>query len=191
MDHKWLIIASTIMTLSLFYVTFPMTYGQVNQTQINNNSGYSTYSDPILQISIQYPSNYEVKEAPGGVLFSSQSLGELPSMDSPDFSLLEASLDVIDLSPEINTAQKFMRQMMNEQRKYDINILALNETSLSGNNTAYRSVYTTFDTSQAMDFFTVKDGVGYYLSFSVMPPERFPGYTSVMQKMSESFQILG
>jgi hypothetical protein len=62
---------------------------------------------------------------------------------------------------------------------------------ITGNILAYKTIYITFDTSQVMDFFTVKDGIGYYLSFSVMPPERFQDYTTVMQKISESFQILG
>jgi hypothetical protein len=104
--------------------------------------------------------------------------------------LLEVLLTVEDLLPQVDSAQKFMREKMNEKREYDINILALNETTISGNNTAYRSVYTSFDINQSMDFFTVKDDVGYHLSFSVMPPERFQDFIPVMQKMSESFQVL-
>lgn len=80
---------------------------------------------------------------------------------------------------------------MNEQRRYEIDVLELNETTLSGNNTAYETIYKTYDTSQSMDLFTVKDERGYHISFSVMPPERFQDYAGVMQKMSDSFQILG
>jgi hypothetical protein len=104
--------------------------------------------------------------------------------------LLEVSLTVEDLlSPEMDS-ERFMREKMNEQRRYEINVIALNETTLSGNNTAYETIYTTYETSQSMDFFTVKDERGYHLSFSVMPPGRFQDYTEVIQKMSESFQIL-
>jgi hypothetical protein len=56
----------------------------IEVAQVGQN--WTTYEDPILQISIQYPSDYEVTEAPGGVLFSSSPLEELPDPDSPEFS---------------------------------------------------------------------------------------------------------
>ena len=149
-----------------FAATTPNTTIDSNQQKINNiSSGYSTYSDPILGISIQYPSNYEVSEGPSGVGFASLSFGALPPINSPEFSLLEVSVTVEDVLSPAMDSERFMREKMNEQRRYQINILALNETALSGNHSVYQTVYTTFDTmpihSQSMGLFLVKDGRGY------------------------------
>jgi hypothetical protein len=67
--------------------TVPSTSIEQKQQITNNASGsnsYSIYSDPILGISIQYPANYEVKEAPNSVGFASLPFEAMPPMDSPE-----------------------------------------------------------------------------------------------------------
>lgn len=74
-------------------ITIEPTQQQQQVTNLTGSSSYSTYSDPILGISIDYPSNYEVREAPSSVGFASLSFEAMPPMDSPEFSLLDARKD--------------------------------------------------------------------------------------------------
>ena len=60
----------TVLTLDLIsilsvVVPYPSSYAQIDQTQ----QEWLTYEDPILGISIQYPSGWEVTEEPNTVTF--------------------------------------------------------------------------------------------------------------------------
>jgi hypothetical protein len=153
--------------------------------KINTMQRYLTYENPIYQIKIQYPADWEKKD---------QGLGGdnvvkfvLPQQRFPSLFVQIEDLDSSKL------LQEYTYDKINHLRQlfHDFNIIEQNLTSLAGNN-AYKIVYT-FTLEQInykrMDIWTIKDDRVYIINYLVETGE-YSKYLPTIQKMVDSFEIV-
>ena len=153
--------------------------------KINTMQHYLTYENPIYQIKIQYPADWEKKD---------QGLGGdnvvkfvLPQQRFPSLFVQIEDLDSSKL------LQEYTYDKINHLRQLflDFNIIEQNPTSLAGNN-AYKIVYT-FTLEQInykrMDIWTIKDDRVYIINYLV-EMGKYSSYLPTIQKMVDSFEIV-
>jgi serine/threonine-protein kinase len=152
---------------------------------INTMQHYLTYENPIYQIKMQYPADWEKKD---------QGLGGdnvvkfvLPQQRFPSLFVQTEHLDSSKL------LQEFTYDKINHLRQLflDFDIIEQNLTNLAGNN-AYKIVYT-FTLEQIsykrMDIWTIKDDRVYIINYLVEKGE-YSNYLPTIQKMVDSFEIV-
>jgi PsbP-like protein len=172
-QKAWIIVSQiTISITSLFVLS--STQGQQQ---------FEIHDDPLLGISIEYPHGWDVKTEPDAVSFQPLNL------NNSEFVIFGVESE--DLSPEATTAEQYMRQKMNEQREYDLDLIELNQTTVSGGNFAYKIVYTQLDGEmKSMDYYTIEGDRGYALTFAVVPWNDFETYLPLANRIVDSFRIL-
>jgi hypothetical protein len=155
-------------------------------------TNFLTFQVPIYGIKIDYPSNwtkvqglnYLDFQAPRGL-----AKGKLISF--------EIRIDY--LPPEINTLEKYTQIKLNIHRFAggEFRLIALNSTHISGQQPAYKTVYTnTFPSIGAvvktMEITMMKNNnTGYDIRYFTDPSSDYPKYLPIVQKMLESVQIIG
>jgi len=159
---------------------FPSANAQVDEE-------FLTYENPIKQVSIQYPSDWEPRPAGFGTVIGFFSPLE---GDSDQFSenlnigvqplLRPMTLDEI-IDDTVSTLEK---------QTTDFKLITVEQTILA-NQTARKMVYQL--TSEELHlmgeiFVTIKDHKQYYLTFGA-ESENFARYLPIVEKMVESFQI--
>ena len=153
---------------------------------------WSSYEDPILGISIDYPAWYEVQERENNVKFYPFGFGQ----DTGTFM----GLTVIDPLPEnVDTNEKFMKSTMKEFRGSIDQIHEMNGNTTLAGKSAYKSDSSLegidyvngsrLEGSHRTDYFIVNNGIGYYL-FMNIDPNSYPEHSSVFRRMVGSLKIL-
>ena len=153
--------------------------------KINTMQHYLTYENPIYQIKIQYPADWEKKD---------QGLGGdnvvkfiIPQQRFPSLFVQIEDLDSSKL------LQEYTYDKINHLRQVflNFNIIEQNPTTLADNN-AYKIVYT-FTLEQInykrMDIWTIKDDRVYIINYLV-ETEKYSSYLPTIQKMVDSFEIV-
>jgi hypothetical protein len=136
-----------------------------------------TYDDPILQFSIGYPSNWTVSQGEDTASFEISDTNE-------EFNVLTEPFLSLDPS-------EYAREKLNEQRKYGLEIIGLNETSINRQPAAqaqYR-ISTLPSETMALSYFMVTDDyTGYRLLYAVDDDE-FSRYLPIIERMVSTFRI--
>jgi hypothetical protein len=147
--------------------------GRGNQSQPVQ---WLTHDDPILQIKIDYPSNWDKRECPDSVMFG------------PDYFRIDLEVETESLFPSTDTPQKYMREVLNENREYQMDIIGLNETTVN-DYPAYRAQYKIGD-SITLSYFIVdkNDYTGYHIEYDA-EEKYFSKYLPDIERMVNSFQI--
>jgi hypothetical protein len=134
-----------------------------------------TYNDPILQFTIEYPSTWDIRQDEDIVSF------EIPDTYS-DFDVIVEPLLTLDHS-------EYARDTLNERRKYSLEIVGLNETSINGQ-PATMAQYDSAGTMTLSYFMVTDDYTGYRLLYA--PDFRDDNSTQRMpmiERMANTFRI--
>ena len=158
---------------------------------------WSTYEDPILGIQFEHPSWWA--QRPG------EDLIKFYHLPDPDNEFWMLNYEVFTnvhyflppLSEEMNTLDKFMRQMMNELRSYSTQNISVNKTSTIGVDDipAYRVEYDDVSEpdyhTKSIRYFSIDNstGTGYMISL-VTDMKRLQEDAPLFERMVESFKIL-
>jgi hypothetical protein len=174
----------------------PLTQGEEQEQReraiLLQQQNWTSYEDPILAISIDYPAWYDVQERENNVKFYPFGFGQ----DTGTFM----GLTVIDPLPEnIDTNEKFMKSTMKEFRGSIDKIHEMNSNTTLAGKPAYKLDSSLegidyvngsrLEESHRTDYFIVNNGIGYYL-FMNTDPNSYPEHSSVFRRMVESLKIL-
>jgi hypothetical protein len=134
-----------------------------------------TYNDPILQFTIEYPSTWDINQDEDMVSF------QIPDTYS-DFDVIVEPLLTLDHS-------EYARDTLNERRKYSLEIIGLNETSINGQ-PATMAQYDDAGTMTLSYFMVTDDYTGYRLLYAPdfrddNSSQRMP----MIENMTNSFKI--
>jgi hypothetical protein len=173
---------------------------RVNRFLVQGQQNWSTYEDPILGIQFEHPSWW--RERPG------EDLIKFYHLPDPDNELRMLNYDVFTnvhyflppLSEEMNTLDKFMRQMMSELRSDSTQNISVNRTATIGVDDipAYRVEYEDIfeDIVDPLHFKTIRyfsidnrTGTGYMISLHT-EMERLQEDVPLFERLVESFKIL-
>ena len=106
----------------------------------------------LLQFSIEYPSTWDIDQDEDIISFKIDPYNDLDVVVEP----------LLTLDPS-----EYAREKLNEQRKYDLEIIGLNETTINGQ-PAYRSQYHESGDTMGLSYFIVtEDYKGYRLKYEV------------------------
>jgi hypothetical protein len=153
--------------------------------KIDTMQRFLTYENPIYQIKIQYPVDWEKKD---------QELGgnNIVKFVLPQHRFPSLFLQIEDLNSSM-PLDEYSHEQINHLRQLfrDINIIETNTTTLAGNN-AYKVVYT-FTLEQInykkMDIWTIKDNKAYIINY-LAETGQYSSYLPTIQKMVDSFEIM-
>jgi hypothetical protein len=174
----------------------PLTQGEEQEQReraiLLQQQNWTSYEDPILAISIDYPAWYDVQERENNVKFYPFGFGQ----DTGTFM----GLTVIDPLPEnIDTNEKFMKSTMKEFRGSIDKIHEMNSNTTLAGKPAYKLDSSLegidyvngsrLEESHRTDYFIVNNGIGYYL-FMNTNSNSYPEHSSVFRRMVESLKIL-
>jgi hypothetical protein len=161
----------------------PTSQKMINSFEI---SDFLLYENPALGIKIPYPADWEKVQADGNVTF---------------ISPLESNLDVYRDNVIITTKNllknitlnQYANIFINELKKNatDFKYIEENTTTVAGNNTAYKIVFTTKDRQhdlKAMVVLTIKDDKVYLIEYR-SELGAFSNNLATVQKMINSFEI--
>jgi hypothetical protein len=147
-----------------------------------NISGYRTYSDRSVGISIQYPSSWQAKNGSGYEIVSFNVSG------SPSMSFTVYTQDFSGTSTTLND----FSQSALPTNLTNFKLLNSTDTTLSGY-PARKHVFTfmTFDgaTAQGMLQLTLVNRTGYILLY-VATQDVYPDYLGITQNMTQSFNVV-
>lgn len=148
---------------------------------------WKTCEDPILQISIECPTNWSMDINEDGFVFEPADVpGETIVTEIP-----RVSVEIENVFP-IETPDEYMRQVVKEDRGSNSQIIGLNETTIN-ERPAYRAHYNNdYGTLliTILQYFLVDtdDYTGYTLEYEVKN-DVFSKYLPIFERMAESFQI--
>jgi hypothetical protein len=107
--------------------------GGPNQNETTTTAGiWKTCEDPILQISIECLTNWNMEINEDGFDFE-------PDTDTYMIGIPRVSVEIEPVFP-MDTPDKFMRRVVNEERGPNTQIIGLNETTIN-DRPAYRAHY--------------------------------------------------
>jgi hypothetical protein len=144
---------------------------------------WKTCEDPILQISIECPTNWSMDINEDGFVFEPADVpGETMVIDIP-----RVSVEIENVFP-IDTPDDYMRQVVNEDRSSETQITGLNETTVN-ERPAYRAQYND-EYVTTLQYFLVdtSDYTGYTLEYEV-GNDVFAKYLPIFERMANSFEI--
>lgn len=162
--------------------------GQQEKELLRQQQNWSTHDDPILGIRFDYPSWWDKID-----------LTTRNTIEFYDNPYMHASLKYFlpPLPEEMNTLDKFMRQMTTELRPPDAQNLSVNKTSTIGVDDipAYKveSEHMIMDLHGKDTHYLAIDnstGTGYMISFNTSNMEKAQEDVPLFEKMVESFKIL-
>jgi hypothetical protein len=191
-------------------LTYPSqsSYASIVPTNTNN---VSTYQNPSLGISLQYPSNWEVEERTGinnNTIDSNTSSIKFTSPSKRDLFVVSAYTQNLSSFPSVGQQQNIT---LNTLTRTGINIAKQNlnnfqlidlETGnvtlgLEQNNQAHKIIYSNTNTNTTfplqfvtMQTHTIKDGKIYGISY-VSEASQFFRHLPAAQRMIDSFRITG
>jgi hypothetical protein len=156
------------------------------QTQ---TQGWSTYDDPILGISIQYPKGWEPTEAPNMLSFE--------ACENETGLVVDATVGITPgPTMGLNTSEDVMKDNLNALRSSISEIYELNNKAKIGGITepVSKSVHTfTNDEGEVIGrtiaYYVVSDDKAYSISF-ITRPTGYEKFIPTIQKMVDSFKIL-
>jgi PsbP len=160
---------------------------QQEKALLRQQQNWSTYEDPILGMQFEYPSWWDKIDP--------TTKNSIEFYDNPS---THASMKYFlpPLPEEMNTLDKFMRQMMTELRPPDAQNLSVNKTSTIGVDDipAYKveSEETIMDLHVKNIHYLAIDnstGTGYMISFDVSNMEKAQEDVPLFERMVESFKI--
>lgn len=162
---------------------------QKENTLLKQQQNWSTYEDPIQGIQFEYPSWWENIPEENSIGFYDKPIGKIASVNS----------FLPPLPEEMNTLDKFMRQMMSELRSSEDQNVSVNKTSTIGVDDlpAYRvesdrvSSFPSISPTKSIHYFTIDNntGTGYMISFDTVK-DKVQEDVPLFEKMVESFKIL-
>jgi PsbP-like protein len=177
--------------LATLLIQFSFGLAQEDNNMTANQSGitqgFSTYNNPIYGISINYPSDWEVREEDANKL----SFHKLEALAS--FFVFVNSAEPTD------TIDKVAREDMASSMALfgeNYHVENANKTKLGGNNgTEANQVISNYITTggekiKSLDIVAIKDGTLYRLTFTI-PADAFNTYLPTVKKMIDSFRITG
>jgi hypothetical protein len=110
-----------------------------------------------------------------------------PDTDTYMIGIPRVSVEIAPVFP-MDTPDKFMRRVVNEERGPNTQIIGLNETTIN-DRPAYRAHYNNErDTTLQIFLVDTSDYTGYTLEYQV-GNENFTQYLPIFERMSNSFQI--
>ena len=145
-----------------------------------------TYENPIYQIKIQYPIDWEKKDQELGgdnIVKFVLSQQRFPSL----------FIQIEDLNPSMRL-EEHMHEQIDHLRQLlrDFNIIETNTITLEAGNNAYKVVYT-FTLEQInykkMDIWTLQDDKVYIINY-LAETRKYSSYLPTIQKMVDSFEII-
>jgi eukaryotic-like serine/threonine-protein kinase len=147
---------------------------------------FLTYENPIYQIKIQYPIDWEKKDQELGgnnIVKFVLSQQRFPSL----------FIQIEDLNPSMRL-EEHMHEQIDHLRQLlrDFNIIETNTITLEAGNNAYKVVYT-FTLEQInykkMDIWTLQDDKVYIINY-LAETRKYSSYLPTIQKMVDSFEII-
>ena len=153
---------------------------------------FKSYEDPILGVSIQYPSDWTVSEENDKVHFS------VPESYKP-LTVQEFIIEVNSLAPTITSLDQYIREKYSSQRGEEGKSLSVSDSTLQGI-PAKKIVSTTSEVllSKSMDIVMIKDRAAYVLKYysgysttdKAAVEQHFDSLLPTAQKMIDSFKVL-
>jgi serine/threonine-protein kinase len=167
-----------------------ITPSQGNTTTITTSSPFLTYENPTYRIRIQHPSDWEKLE------FSQRNIVVIfrsPRENSSDTKLENLLIQVGNLPSQNIPLDEVVRANINKlkQSLIDFELIELNATTLSGNNSAHKVVYTNRegeDELKTMQVVSIKEDKIYLITYTA-EASRYNRYLPIIQKMIDSFRI--
>jgi hypothetical protein len=162
-----------------------------DNTTITTTSPFLTYENPTYRIRIQYPSDWEKLE------FSERNIVVIfrsPPENSSDTKLENLLIQVGNLPFENIPLDEVVNANINnlKQSLIDFELIEINATTLSGNNPAYKVVYTNSegeDKHKTMQILSIKEDKAYLLTYSA-EKRKYSDYLPTIEKMIDSFEIV-
>jgi hypothetical protein len=176
-----------------FSIIFTIVILGINSSYAQSSDDFRKYTNDVMNFTIQYPSNWQVKENiesyPERVSFelSGRSLPIFavetekvePHLDSDTMTLKNISLQQL--------VQHELEEMSSEFRNFDL--IRQNKVTVGGN-IGWKMEFAGQDSFYLFEICTIANGKIYILTYQDYPlkvPETLP----LADKMVESFQILG
>lgn len=158
--------------LSILVIAVTHAYAQ-NQTQ---TQGWSTYEDPILQFSIEYPSTWNITAEEDKVSFETP----VPLQ----FFIITEPLSTLDPS-------EYARENINSIRTSDTKIISMNEITINGHPASrvqFNWVRQNITLTTLVYFMVTDDYTGYALT-SMTGDFDFTKHLPTIERMVNSFNI--
>jgi hypothetical protein len=161
----------------------PADHNENETTTTMTAEAWKTCEDPILQISIECPTNWSMIINEDVFMFEPADVpGETRVINIP-----RISVEIENVFP-IDTPDDYMRQVVNEDRGSDTQIIGLNETTVN-ERPAYRAHYNDeYVTTLQYFLIDISDYTGYTLEYEV-GNDVFAKYLLIFERMANSFEI--
>lgn len=195
-DYK-LIQIWTIKGDKVYYLTYRAELGRYSDNYLQTIqkmidsfvvSDFLLYENPALGIKIQYPTDWEQKKAQtnDNITFISPLESNLDTYRDNVIITTNRLLKNITLDEYADT---FVNEL--KRNSTDFKIVEENLTTLTGNTTAYKIVFTTEDGQhdlKAMVVLAIKNGKVYIIEYN-SEAEAYSNYLATVEKMIDSFKI--
>ena len=171
---------------SIFVAVVVLVMPALAQNQNQTQQNWSTYEDPILGISIEYPSSWKIEEEPNTVSFKLYENESKP--------LIFSSVVAMRSLPGIDTNEEFMKSDVNTLRNSISKIYEIDNAATIGGKPASKIV---FDVKlgigkykdHIIGYYMVYREMLYYIAFHIVI-DNYTKYIPTIQKMVDSFKII-
>ena len=167
----------------------------IAQTTTTKEHDFLTYENYTYAIRIQYPSDWERLEFnQRGNSVNVVVIFRSPPENSSDTKLENLLIQVGNLPFENIPLDEVISANINnlKQSLIDFELIELNATTLSGNNPAYKVIYTNSegeDKHKTMQILSIKEDKAYLLTYSA-EKRKYSDYLPTIEKMIDSFEIV-
>jgi len=170
--------------LSALVVFVAPAYAQ-NQTQTRTPIEWTTYEDPILGISIEYPKGWVTSEEPNVLNFEG---GQTIPLDNGTEVLLTCFIWV---GPSQDESSKASIQDYLNSRRGEIEVISTNGSLVIDGIPAYKAYYNNSNSDPTVDYDVVDSANSMKYSLSCRSDQTvFNQYAPIFEKMAKSLNIL-
>jgi PsbP-like protein len=162
--------------------------------QTTKEDDFLTYENYTYAIRIQYPSDWERLEFNQRDSLNIVVIFRSPPENSSDTKLENFLIQVGNLPFQNIPLDEVVDANINnlKQSLIDFELIELNATTLSGNNPAYKVVYTNRegeDEHKTMQVLSIKEDKAYLLTY-IAEKRKYLDYLPIIEKMIDSFGIV-
>ena len=161
--------------------------------QTTKEEDFLTYENYAYSIRIQYPSEWERLEFNQRDSLNIVVIFRSPPENSSDTKLEKVVIQVGNLPSQNISLDEVVNANINnlKQSLTDFELIELNATTISGNNPAYKVVYTNRegeDEHKTMQVLSIKEDKAYLLTY-IAEKRKYSDYLPTIQNMIDSFHI--
>jgi photosystem II reaction center protein PsbP len=182
--QKWTIISLALVAISLTVGLISLAYGQPVQ--------FKNYTNNDLKFSIQYPSNWEVKEKeeyPNSVTFQIPDRAYNSSFFMVSVGELEPHFDTDTMTLKNNTLEQEVKKGIDTDISIFKSKLLKQNKVIVGGNTGIKTELIDHFSGYKFYITTIANGKVYQLSY-IENPLKVPETSPLANKMVESFKVI-